>query len=106
MFNRTLAKFNDVMESLVDSVRLRLLGPHLLGDIPRIPLPCTLDEALDAYGEPNEQSQDDRLPDTQIYSFEVHDRPPRRNLGLEIKGTPDSVYLSARQWCAGFANCI
>ncbi|QDV59049.1 hypothetical protein [Rosistilla oblonga] len=73
MLNRLITKFNDVMEHLVDAVRLRLIGPHLLGDIPQIPLPCKLDDALKAYGEPYEQSEGDVLPDTQNYTFEVHD---------------------------------
>lgn len=73
MLKRSVAKFNDVMEYLVDSVRLRLIGPHLLGDIPQIPLPCKLDEAFEAYGEPYEQAKEDELPDTQTYAFEVHD---------------------------------
>ncbi len=73
MLKRSIAWFNQVMEYLVDSVRLRLIGPHLLCDIQQVPLGCGLDDALSAYGEPYEQWSDDDLPDTQTYSFEVQD---------------------------------
>ena len=71
MLKRLTALFNQGMEKLVDSVRLRLVGPSLLGDIVQIPLRCSLEEARAAYGEPYEHSVDDGLPDCECYSFEV-----------------------------------
>jgi hypothetical protein len=71
MLKRLTALFNQGMERVVDSVRLRLVGPSLLGDIVQIPLRCGLEEALAAYGEPYEHSVDGGLPDCECYSFEV-----------------------------------
>lgn len=72
MLRRFLAKFQNFLEHLVDIVRLRLIGPNLLEDIPQIPLRSELQAALDAYGVPYEQVAADDLPETQVVSFEVH----------------------------------
>ena len=42
MLKPFIARFNDVM----DSVRLRLMGPNLLGDIPQVPLRCERKPAI------------------------------------------------------------
>jgi len=74
MLMRLIYRFNQGMECLVDFVRLRLIGPNLLGDIDQIPLLSSLDAAVAAYGEPYEQTEDEKLPNTTRYSFDVQDR--------------------------------
>jgi len=71
MLNHLIQRFNRGMESLVDRIRLRLLGPQLLGDIEQIPLRCSVEEARAAYGTSCEDTEDVGLPNTKRHCFEV-----------------------------------
>ena len=71
MVRRIKSLFNRVMEFFVDAVRLRLIGPSLLGDIDQIPLRSSIEVAIASYGNPYEQSVDNDLTNCECYSFEV-----------------------------------
>jgi hypothetical protein len=62
--------FNRFMEWLVDGIRLRLVGPTLLQDIPLLDLGSSLDDATKLYGPHTETIPNEDFPEAIGYSFE------------------------------------
>ncbi len=62
--------FNRVMEWIVDGIRLRLVGPTLLQDIPLIPLGSTIEDAKALYGVHVKTISNKDFPEASGYSFE------------------------------------
>jgi hypothetical protein len=58
------------MERLVDSIRLRLVGPTLLQDIPLLELGSTIADATTLYGPHTERRPNEDYPESECYSFE------------------------------------
>jgi len=65
--------FNRFMTWLVDGIRLRLVGPTLLEDVPHLPLNATLADAIALYGEPSASEVNDEFPESREYIFPVSD---------------------------------
>ncbi len=63
--------FNRIMEWIVDWIRIRLVGPTLLQDIPLIPLGSSLEDAKALYGPRVETIANQDLPEASGYSFEL-----------------------------------
>ena len=62
--------FNRFMEWLVDGIRLRMVGPTLLQDIPLLELGSTLTDATNLYGPYGEEIANDDFPEAKGYCFE------------------------------------
>lgn len=62
--------FNRFMEWLIDAIRLRLVGPTLLQDIPLLELGSVLDDATGLYGPHTETIPNEDFPESTGYSFE------------------------------------
>lgn len=58
------------MEWIVDGIRLRLVGPTLLQDIPLLDLGSTLEDATNLYGQHAEMIPSEGFPEAIGYSFE------------------------------------
>lgn len=62
--------FNRIMEWIVDGIRLRLVGPTLLQDIPLLAIGSTIDDAAKLYGPHVDCKPNEDLPDSECYSYE------------------------------------
>ncbi|MEM9644141.1 MAG: hypothetical protein AAF989_04025 [Planctomycetota bacterium] len=61
------------MENLVDRVRVKVLGPHLLQDLTLLSLGSTVDDAISRYGPFESEEPNEHLSQSSRYRFRLND---------------------------------
>ena len=60
------------MEHVVDAIRIRVVGPTLLQDIPQLRLGSTVEDAINLYGPYTKKTKDQNdLPENELFTFNI-----------------------------------